>query len=295
MCRWVCYVGAPMPLSALLVETNNSLVVQSQHSKEKFLPEFMQPAGVVKPNHGANGDGFGVAWVTEDGRIGQFKETIPAWNSHNLTTVTPHLRSGAFMGHLRSAAASAISLESCHPFVHGKWMFQHNGGIGGFANLKQSLISQISPELYPLVRGQTDSELAFYLALSNGLEKDPIGALLRMDQVIEETRRKLRSTTPWAGALSVSDGNAVYVMRTSSRRNIGPHKVEPSPSLYYTTGRATLRTRDGKQFALADDSRIISSEPMVWPYEESQWEEFPDFSVGVFLPGEEPEIMEIPV
>ena len=43
MCRWVAYVGDPIPLSTLLIDTNNSLLVQSLHSKEKFLPEFMQP------------------------------------------------------------------------------------------------------------------------------------------------------------------------------------------------------------------------------------------------------------
>ena len=174
-------------------------------------------------------------------------------------------------------------------------MFQHNGGIGGFAKMKQRLISKVSPDLYPSVKGQTDSELAFYLALSNGLDKDPLGALLKLNQIIEETRQETGTKTPWAAALAVSDGTAVYVMRTTSRTDIGDHKVEPSPSLFYTTGKTSLKTRDGKQFTLPATSRIISSEPMVWPYEASEWEEFPDFSVGVFLPGEEPEIMGVPL
>ena len=295
MCRWVAYVGDPIPLSTLLIDTNNSLLVQSLHSKEKFLPEFMQPHGVVRPNHGANGDGFGLAWVGADGSIGELKEAIPAWNSWNLKTVTPHLRSHMFMGHLRSASGNAIALESCHPFVYGKWLFQHNGGVGGFGKLRQKLISEVRPELYEAVRGQTDSELLFYLALSKGLEDDPVKGLLGLHQTIERARREAGSTTPWAGAISVSDGTALYVLRTSSRTHIGRHKVEPSPSIYYTRGKADLKTLDGRTFALSGDSRIVSSEPVVWPYEASQWEEFPDFSIGVFLPGEEPEILPVPL
>ena len=56
-----------------------------------------------------------------------------------------------------------------------------------------------------------------------------------------------------------------------------------------------MKTLDGRTFALSGDSRIVSSEPVVWPYEASQWEEFPDFSIGVFLPGEEPEILPVPL
>ena len=48
MCRWLAYSGSPVLLSDLLFAPENSLVVQSMHSR----------LGV----EAVNGDGFGVGW-----------------------------------------------------------------------------------------------------------------------------------------------------------------------------------------------------------------------------------------
>lgn len=294
MCRWVVYQGDPIPLSTIMVDAQHSLVTQSLHSKEKVLPAFMQPKGVQAPNFATNGDGFGIAWMTETGEVGRFRESMPAWDSPNLGTLTPHLSSGLFMGHLRAAPGSAISTASCHPFVHDNWMFQHNGGIGGFSRLKQGLISQVDPDLYPFVSGTTDSELAFYLALSKGLRQDPVAGLLALHDTLEDARADAGSTTPWAGTIAVTGGDAVYVMRVSSRTNMGDHEVEPSPSLFYTVGPVNLVDGDCAPLPLPAGSRIIASEPLVWPFSKEEWVEFPDFSVGVFEVGKPPVITAIP-
>lgn len=31
-----------------------------------------------------NGDGFGIAWSGREGRLGQYRQTTPAWDSQNL-------------------------------------------------------------------------------------------------------------------------------------------------------------------------------------------------------------------
>ena len=70
MCRWLAYSGSPVLLEDLLYKPENSLVVQSKHSR----------LGVET----TNGDGFGVGWYGARDLPGIYHSTEPAWNDRNL-------------------------------------------------------------------------------------------------------------------------------------------------------------------------------------------------------------------
>ena len=55
----------------------------------------------------------------------------------------------------------------------------HNGLIHDFPRIKRDLAFAVDPALYPAIEGSTDSELFFYLALTFGLDGDPVGAVER--------------------------------------------------------------------------------------------------------------------
>ena len=59
----------------------------------------------------------------------------------------------------------------------------------------------IDPELFADVHGSTDTEVVFQLALTFGLEEDPIGALERTVGFIEATARRPRDRRSGAGQL----------------------------------------------------------------------------------------------
>jgi glutamine amidotransferase len=59
-------------------------------------------------------------------------------------------------------------------------LFVHNGFVADWPHLRRELTMAVDPELYPYIEGSTDSEVMFYLALSFGLDYDPLGALARM-------------------------------------------------------------------------------------------------------------------
>jgi glutamine amidotransferase len=40
---------------------------------------------------------------------------------------------------VRAAAAGGVARQNCHPLRHGRWMFMHNGQIGGYAQLRRAL------------------------------------------------------------------------------------------------------------------------------------------------------------
>ena len=83
------------------------------------------------------------------------------------------MRSPLFFAHIRSAIGSAVQQTNCHPFRYGRWLFMHNG----FAAIKRDLVLAVDEALYPEIKGQADTEVLFYLALSFGLADDPPGAV----------------------------------------------------------------------------------------------------------------------
>src|SRR6476469_351842 len=158
MCRWLAYSGSPDSLEALIFTPQNSLVVQSK-----------------PPRLGAettNGDGFGGGWYGTPETPGVFRSTEPAWNDRNLRELSAHARSGRVFAHIRASTGSPVQQTNCHPFRSGRWLWMHNGYLGGFSSVHRDRLLEVAPLLYPELEGTTDSEVFFHLALTYGLEDD---------------------------------------------------------------------------------------------------------------------------
>ena len=81
------------------------------------------------------------------------------------------MSSPLFFAHIRAAIGSAVQQTNCHPFRHGRWLFMHNGFIDGFAAIKRDLMLAVDESLFPEIKGRSDTEVLFYLALTFGLER----------------------------------------------------------------------------------------------------------------------------
>jgi predicted glutamine amidotransferase len=266
MCRWLAYSGAPMLIKDVLYEGPNSLVDQSLHSRLGAEP--------------TNGDGFGVGWYGAQPTPGVFHSTEPAWNDSNLRELSGHISSPLFFTHIRAAIGSAVQQTNCHPFRHGRWLFMHNGYINEFATIKRDLVLAVDPSLYAEIKGQADTEVLFYLALTFGLEQDPPAAVGEAIGLIEAVGERHGVAHPFQGTVATSDGESIWAFRYSSERK--------SRSLFYTTDVPTLRKlypeRDlFKQ--VSDDARLIVSEPL--GDVAGVWNEVPESSWGVVGPGGE--------
>jgi predicted glutamine amidotransferase len=79
--------------------------------------------------------------------------------------------------HVRASTVAAISRNNCHPFAVGQWSFMHNGQIDGFESVRKTADMLIPDQLYLHRQGATDSEAFFLVALGDGLDSDPIGAV----------------------------------------------------------------------------------------------------------------------
>ena len=264
MCRWLAYTGSPILLTDVLYTPVHSLIDQSLHSK----------LGAET----TNGDGFGVGWYGAAAIPGVFRSTEPAWNDQNLRELAGHVTSPLFFAHIRAAIGSAVQQTNCHPFRHGRWLWMHNGYIGGFATIKRDLVLAIEPSLFPEITGTTDTEVLFYLALTFGLQADPPDAVARAIGFVEACGRERGIEHPFQGTIATTDGESLWAFRYSSEGK--------SRSLFFTRDVRTLRQQYPDREILrevSDDTRLVVSEPIGdLP---GAWIEMPEASYGVVSKG----------
>jgi glutamine amidotransferase len=240
MCRWLAYSGGPLYLEDLIFKPTHSLIDQSLHAR----------AGETT----TNGDGFGVGWYGSREGPGLYKDTQPAWNDRNLQDLAAQIESSLFLAHIRAATGTAIQQTNCHPFRFGRWLFMHNGLIRDFQRIKRELALGVAPDLYSLIEGTTDSEIIFYLALTFGLDDDPIGAMERTVGFIEKVARENGIEHSVQMSLGFSDGERLFAVRYSTRGR--------SRTLYYSRSVESLRELNPRAEKLSEDARAVVSEPL---------------------------------
>lgn len=220
MCRWLTYRGDPIYLEELLFAPRHSLIEQSLHARK---------AAVT-----TNGDGFGVGWYGDRDLPGVYRDILPAWNDPNLRSIAHQIRSGLFLAHVRASTGTATSRANCHPFAQGRWLFMHNGQIGGYGRLRRRIEAMIPDQLYEHRLGTTDSEAIFLLMLHYGLDDDPLSAITRAIADVRQLMVADAVAEPFRMTAALTDGQAVYAIRYSS-------DAEP-PSLYWSMdeGRLTI-------------------------------------------------------
>lgn len=255
-----------MLLKWLLYDRQNSLIVQSLHSR----------LGAEE----TNGDGFGVGWYGKQDTPGVFRSIEPAWNDRNLRELSGHISSGLVFAHIRASTGSPVQQTNCHPFRNGNWLFMHNGFIDGLHDIKRDLVLAVDPSLYPEIEGTTDTELMFHLALTFGLKDDPPQAVARTIGLVESTGREHGVEFPFQGTIATTDGECIWAFRYSSQGD--------SRSLFFSTDLRTLRElypENEEIQGLDDESRLVVSEPLGdLP---GVWNEVPEASYGVIQPGQD--------
>ena len=243
MCRWMAWSGQPVLIDELLFKTQHGLVDQSLHSR----------LGVET----TNGDGFGLGWYGEGQGPALYRSVSPAWGDANLRELASHIESPLFLSHVRATTGTAVQQTNCHPFRHGRWLFVHNGVIARFHEMRRELMLAVDPALFPEIQGSTDSEVVFHLALTFGLEDDPVAALERTIGLIEGTAGRHGIERPVQASIGVSDGVRVWAVRYSTEHR--------SRSLFVSEDADSIRRLhpENPRFQRLDhEDRLIVSEPL---------------------------------
>jgi len=256
MCRWMAYSGDALPIEELVFKPEHSLIDQSLSARMSELP--------------TNADGFGLGWYGREHRPGTYHSIQPAWNDENLRDLSFHIASPLFLAHVRHATGTPVQTSNCHPFRHENWLFVHNGLLCEFQKYRRDMAMEIAPGLFPELRGNTDSELMFYLALTFGLKDDPLAAIARMAGFIERLAERHGVENAIQMSLGFADGQRLYAVRYSTERN--------SRTLYYSEtidSIFALYPEHARLDVFPKNARAVVSEPLgslegVWtPIDES--------------------------
>lgn len=296
MCRFLVYKGSDeILLSKLILDPTHSILRQSFDSRLRLDTRRGQN----------NADGFGIGFYTKP-KLGAapclFTSTTPAWNCSNLQRLASKTESHLIFAHVRATTEGTLSEDNCHPFCHGSLMWMHNGGLGGWKQIKRRLGERLADKWYLGVVGGTDSEWAFALFLDT-LERmgyDPSSqpldgfgpmvlrkAMLKTiaiinelidsipESVVQDENVDTRSLLNFA----LSDGHTVICTRY-----VGSSSDEAA-SLYYSSGTLwETRVQDPKnrdyQMARSDkgaDVVLVASEPLT--FERENWVNVPTNSI----------------
>jgi glutamine amidotransferase len=251
----MAWMGQSVLIDELLFKTQHGIVDQSLHSRMGAEP--------------TNGDGFGLGWYGAGEGPAVYHSVAPAWGDQNLREIAAHVQSPLFLAHVRAAIGSPIQGTNCHPFRRGRWLFVHNGFIAEFDLLRRDLMLAIDPAQFAEVHGSTDSEVVFHLAVTLGLESDPIGALERTVGLIEAVAREHGVASPVQGTFGVSDGECLWAVRYATDG--------PARSLFASTEADTLKRLHPDNPRLQrfrEGDRVIVSEPFAdLP---GAWQEIPE-------------------
>jgi predicted glutamine amidotransferase len=264
MCRWLGYFGSPIRLEELVYNTAHSLIEQSRSAR--------------LTTHLTNADGFGLGWYGTRPVPGMYRSVAPAWNDRNLQELCAQIESPLFLAHIRASTGTPVQQTNCHPFRHERWLFVHNGFIADYARLRRELLVAVDPQLFNGIEGTTDSELMFFLALTFGLDEEPLTALERMAGFVEATGRRHGVEDSLQMTVGVSDGERLHAVRYASGRAV-------ANSLYVSNDARDVRLlypENERLRHMSDDARAVVSEPLAdLP---GLWREVPASSALVVQP-----------
>ncbi len=168
--------------------------------------------------------GWGVAWY-EAGTPRVLRGVEPAHEDGEFVEAARRARSHLVVAHVRDASVGRVAPENTHPFIHGRWVFAHNGTIARFRardDVRAALEAEIDPALRRTLAGETDSERCFLAFLTRLFAALPAGT----EPGLEDVRQALAGTVtlvariadpeaekPSSLNLLVTDGRLLAVCR----------------------------------------------------------------------------------
>ena len=183
-------------------------------------------------DHGPNPDGFGFAWYDKGQWIIYKREGIYK-DDKQLEKVFGTIPDKTIvLGHVRRKSDGDTEYENTHPFIYKNSIFMHNGKIIDFSKHKEAVVAKITPKYRNQIRGETDSEVLFYLFLSciskpgsrNTMKKSQKNPYVL--KAFANMCRILRTLgVSWIGNIMYADKNYILVTRYSE-------SACPAPTLY---------------------------------------------------------------
>lgn len=218
-------------------------------------------------------DGWGVAYYV-DGAPHLTRSPTTAETDHLFHRVSGVVSSETVVAHVRKATQGNNSVLNCHPFQFGRWVFAHNGDIPRFEEVRGSLLSLINENLRPFVLGETDSEVLFFLLLSElgmcvtkGCTPNAVEVAAAMRAVVRAVRDRVPGEGENAPLLTMvlTDGELMVALQGGKELRYSTHKTRCSDrdECPHLARGCEAPTETGKVNHLVLSSEVIRGEN-VW-------------------------------
>lgn len=179
-------------------------------------------------------DGWGVAYYV-DGTPHVMRSACSALSDRVFQRVSGVVASETVVAHVRKATQGSLSVLNCHPFQHGRWVFAHNGDIPNFAEKREALLALVSPRLARFILGETDSEVYFFLVLtqlsrfgsldSNFSLADVSRALKRAVELVRQTCDEPGTSKPSLLTCILTDGASMLAHQGGKELHYSTYKT----------------------------------------------------------------------
>jgi glutamine amidotransferase len=221
-------------------------------------------------------DGWGVAFYI-DGAPHVTRSPTTALGDALFHRLSGVVASQTVLAHVRKATQGSCTVFNCHPFQHGRWVFAHNGDIRNFETHRDALLAEVAPKFRRFILGDTDSELLFFvfltqLAAAAGGSSEP-----SLDHAIGALRACIRRVREICDGGDPAQSALLTVMATNGEMLVA---TQGGKELYFSTYKNRCSDRDHcpslSPFCEAPSKTglvnhfIVSSEPLQG---ENVWEE----------------------
>jgi predicted glutamine amidotransferase len=273
LCRFYALrATAPTRVECCLVRAPNSLLAQSRQDLRGFenahgwgIAAFGEPAAEA------------AAWSIE-------RHPDPAHEGLRFQAAAARTQATTVLAHVRRATVGSVGLENTHPFRHGRWTFVHNGTVPYFADIRGPMLAAMSEEHRAAIRGSTDSEHLFHLALSTyeRATGGPAAAEPASSVLLTSLQEALRHVIVWCHEIGQEPHLGLNVLLSDGVRMVGSRWQR---SLHYLerTGPAPCPACGEHHAGGAPAgyrALLIASEPIT----HEAWPEVPERSVFEITP-----------
>lgn len=198
MCRlYGLQANEPTKIECSLVRAQNALMAQSKRDMTGH----------------THGHGWGVA-SHPDGVPLVEKQAWAAYHGEHFQKIAARIYSRSVIAHVRRATVGPPGIENTHPFVHGIWLFAHNGTVPNFDQVRDRMLEETDPLHRTEIHGSTDSEHLFRFLMSLW-EHNPERPL------IETLRIGLEQVIDWCHEIDPNKKIGLNVIWTDGERMVG--------------------------------------------------------------------------
>jgi predicted glutamine amidotransferase len=212
-------------------------------------------------------DGWGVAYYV-DGAPHVTRNPITAMGDQLFHRLSGVVSSQTVLAHVRKATRGDKTVLNCHPFQYGRWVFAHNGDVPEFERHRDALVAHVDPELRRFILGETDSEVLFFILLTELRTTGPLAGGRTTPEVAAAVRRM--TATVRGVCDTVTSQATLTVMITNGETLVAAHGGK---ELFLSTYKTRCADRDRCKSLSAEceaptaigrvNHCVVSSEPLL--------------------------------